>query len=100
MRADKPLIPAYNVVIVTLDSHAAGPAARIAPRLAADFPGLTVSVHASAEWAGDPAALAATKSALAEADIVIANLIFIEEHITAILPDLTAARARADAFLG
>ncbi len=100
MRADKPLIPAYNVVIVTLDSHAAGPAARIAPRLAADFPGLTVSVHASAEWAGDPAALAATKSALAEADIVIANLIFIEEHITAILPDLTAARARADAFVG
>ncbi len=100
MRADKPLIPAYNVVIVTLDSHAAGPAARIAPRLAADFPGLTVSVHASAEWAGDPAALAACKSALAEADMVIANLIFIEEHITAILPDLTAARARADAFVG
>ncbi len=100
MRADKPLIPAYNVVIVTLDSHAAGPAARIAPRLAADFPGLTVSVHASAEWAGDPAALAACKYALAEADIVIANLIFIEEHITAILPDLTAARARADAFVG
>jgi len=100
MRADKPLIPAYNVVIVTLDSHAAGPAARIAPRLAADFPGLTVSVHASAEWAGDPAALAATKAALAEADMVIANLIFIEEHITAILPDLTAARTRADAFVG
>ncbi len=48
MRADKPLIPAYNVVIVTLDSHAAGPAARIAPRLAVDFPGLTVSVHACA----------------------------------------------------
>ncbi len=100
MRVDKPLIPAYNVVIVTLDSHAAGPAARISPRLAADFPGLTVSVHASAEWAGDPAALAATKAALAEADMVIANLIFIEEHITAILPDLTAARDRADAFVG
>ena len=100
MRVDKPLIPAYNVVIVTLDSHAAGPAARIAPRLVADFPGLTVSVHASAEWAGNPAALAATKAALAEADLVVANLIFIEEHITAILPELTAARARADAFVG
>jgi magnesium chelatase subunit H len=100
MRADKPLIPAYNVVIVTLDSHAAGPAARIAPRLAADFPGLTVSVHASAEWAGDPAALAATKSALAEAHLVVTNLIFLEEHITAILPEMQAARARADAFVG
>jgi magnesium chelatase subunit H len=100
MRADSPLIPAYNVVIVTLDSHAAGPAARIAPRLAADFPGLTVSVHASAEWAGDPAALASARAALAEAHIVITNLIFLEEHITAILPDLQAARARADAFVG
>ena len=100
MRADKPLIPAYNVVIVTLDSHAAGPAARIAPRLAVDFPGLTVSVHACAEWAGDPSALAAAKSALAEANMVITNLIFLEEHINAILPDLQAARARVDAFVG
>ena len=100
MRADKPLTAAYNVVIVTLDSHAAGPAARIAPRLARDFPGLTVSVHASAEWAGDPASLSACKTALSEAHLVITNLIFLEEHINAILPDLQAARARADAFVG
>ena len=100
MRADKPLTAAYNVVIVTLDSHAAGPAARIAPRLARDFPGLTVSVFASAEWAANPAALTACKTALSEAHLVITNLIFLEEHINAILPDLQAARARADAFVG
>ena len=61
MRADTPLTGTrvgYNIVIVTLDSHAAGPAARISPRLAKDFPGLTVSVHAAAEWAENPAALA------------------------------------------
>jgi len=90
----------YNIVIVTLDSHAAGPAARISPRLAEDFPGLNVSVHASAEWAENPAALARTKEALATADMVVANLLFIEEHITAILPDLIAARERVDAFIG
>ena len=90
----------YNIVIVTLDSHAAGPAARIAPRLAADFPGLTISIHAAAEWAENPASLTRCKLALQTADIVVANLIFIEEHITAILPDLTAARARCDAFIG
>lgn len=28
----------YRFVIVTLDAHAAGPAARIAPRLSKDFP--------------------------------------------------------------
>ena len=50
--------PGYRVVIVTLDSHAAGPAARVSERLAEEFPGLNVSVHASAEWAENPEALA------------------------------------------
>ena len=90
----------YNIVIVTLDSHAAGPAARIAPRLAVDFPGLTISIHAAAEWAENAGSLAACKRALETADMVVANLIFIEEHITAILPELTAARDRVDAFIG
>ncbi len=90
----------YRFVIVTLDAHAAGPAARIAPRLAKDFPGIEVSVHASAEWAENPAALARAKAAVNSADFVVANLLFIEEHLTAILPELTAARDRADAFVG
>ena len=103
MRADTPLSGtriSYNIVVVTLDQHAAGPAARIAPRLARDFPGLTITIHAAAEWAENPAALARCKADLQTADIIIANLIFIEEHITAILPALTEARAHADAFVG
>ncbi|MBI1170422.1 magnesium chelatase subunit H [bacterium] len=108
MRADAPITGTpisdarvgYNIVVVTLDQHAAGPATRIAPRLARDFPGLTISIHAAAEWAENPAALTRCREALKTADIVIANLIFIEEHITAILPDLTEARARVDAFVG
>ena len=103
MRVDSPLIGTrvgYNVVVVTLDQHAAGPAARIAPRLAKDFPGLAISIHAAAEWAENPAALDRCREALRTADIIIANLIFIEEHITAILPDLIAARPRVDAFVG
>ena len=90
----------YRFVIVTLDAHAAGPAARIAPRLARDFPGIEVSVHAAAEWAENPSALAAAKAAVNSADLVVANLLFIEEHLRAILPELQAARARADAFVG
>ncbi len=103
MRADPPLSGArvsYNIVVVTLDQHAAGPAERIAPRLARDFPGLSITIHAAAEWAENPAALTRCKLALQTADIIIANLIFIEEHINAILPDLTEARARVDAFVG
>ena len=30
----------YRFVIVTLDAHAAGPAARVAPALTKDFPGI------------------------------------------------------------
>ncbi len=90
----------YRFVIITLDAHAAGPAARIAPRLARDFPGIEVSVHAAAEWAENPAALASAKAAVADANIIVANLLFIEEHITAILPDLHRVREQLDAFVG
>lgn len=103
MRADSPLTGTrvgYNIVVFTLDQHAAGPAARIAPRLTKDFRGLNIEVHAAAEWAENPAALSRCKTALKMADIVVANLIFIVEHINAILPDLTEARTRVDAFIG
>jgi magnesium chelatase subunit H len=90
----------YRFVVITLDAHAAGPAARVAPRLERDFPGIEVSIHAAAEWAENPLALARAKEAVQTADFLMANLLFIEEHITAILPDLQAARDRVDAFVG
>jgi magnesium chelatase subunit H len=94
------LAPSYSVVIVTLDAHAAGPAARVTKRLSKDFPGLSVSLHAAAEWSECPEALTRAKTAVATADIVIANLIFLEEHVQAILPALTEARGRADCVVG
>ncbi len=93
-------IPGYRVAIVTLDSHAAGPAARVSPRLAEEFPGLSVTVHAAAEWAESQTALEDAKDAIRHADIVITNLIFIEEHINAILPELEARRDHCDAMVG
>jgi len=92
-------VPGYRVVIVTLDSHAAGPAARAVERLGADFPGLIVSVHAAAEWGENPNALDAARDAVRHADIVIANLLFLEEHVQAILPDLKARRDQCDAMV-
>ena len=74
---DEVIFQSYNFVIVTLDRHASGPAARIAPKLARDFPGLKVSVHAAAEWEKDPAALAATKAAIATADVVVTCVLFL-----------------------
>ncbi|WP_224826660.1 magnesium chelatase subunit H [Cognatishimia sp. MH4019] len=93
-------IPGYRVAIVTLDSHAAGPAARVAPALSEDFPGLSVSVHAAAEWAENPDALIEARAAIAHANIIVCNLLFIEEHIKAVLPDLQARRDDCDALVG
>jgi len=90
----------YNVVLVTLDRHAAGPAARVAPALAMDFPGLQLKIHAAAEWAKDTAALDAAKADIATADIVVSSVIFLEEHIQMILPDLKARRDACDAMVG
>ena len=100
MRGDGDHIPGYRVVIVTLDSHVAGPAARVSERLAEEFPGLSVSVHAAAEWAENPAALEEARLAVKHGDIIVANLLFIEEHIAAILPDLRARRDACDAMIG
>ncbi|PZX16541.1 cobaltochelatase CobN subunit [Palleronia aestuarii] len=92
--------PGYRIAIVTLDAHAAGPTARVLPRLERDFPGLSISVHAAAEWGEDETALMEAREAVDRADIVITSLLFIEEHIRAIEPNLVAARARCDAFVG
>ena len=99
MRDDRH-IPGYRVVIVTLDAHAAGPARRVTERLADDFPGLSVTVHAAAEWSECPRALEAAKDAVRHANIIVANLLFIEEHVRAIEPEIAAARETADAVIG
>ncbi len=90
----------YNVVLLTLDRHAAGPAARVAPQLAAEFPGLQLHTHAAAEWGKDAQALADAKVAIASADIIVTSVIFLEDHIQAILPDLKARRDGCDAMVG
>jgi magnesium chelatase subunit H len=90
----------YRVVIITLDAHAAGPALRVSARLAPDFPGLEVQVIAAAEWSECPKALARAQEAVAQGDIIIANLLFLEEHVKAILPTMQARRDGCDAMLG
>ena len=90
----------YRVVVITLDAHSAGPCDRAAARLLADFPGLSVDVHAAAEWGETPQALVEAKAAIATADIILVNLLFLEEHVQAILPSLEARRAGCDALAG
>ena len=103
MRDDRGIsgrLPGYRVVIVTLDSHAAGPAERAMEKLARDYPGLSLSIHAAAEWGENPDAFVAAKEAVEQGDIVVANLLFLEEHVAPILPVLQARRDACDAMIG
>ena len=97
---DKMADHSYHFVIVTLDRHAAGPAARIAPMLSRDFPGLKLSIHAAAEWDTDPDALTAARADIATADLIVNCVLFLEDHIKAVLPDLIARRDTCDAMVG
>ena len=88
-----------RVVIVTLDSHLASTASRAGQRLEREIPGLTLSLHAAAEWAHNPAALESARDAVANGDIIIANMLFMEDHIQPILPALAARRDKCDAMI-
>ena len=97
---DDVFTPSYRVVIVGFDRHAEAACDRVCSKLQADFPGLVIETHASAEWAEDPSALEAAKAAVATADIIVANLIFFEDQVKAIKPALEARRDHCDALLG
>jgi len=88
-----------RVVIVTMDSHLASATERANTTLMKSLPGLKLTVHAAAEWGDDPQALARCKADIAQGDIVIAAMLFLEDHFLPILPDLKARRDHCDAMV-
>ena len=92
-------LPELRVVIVTLDNHLAGAVERARRVLAESAPGLVLGFHAAAEWETDPAALDACRADIARADIVLSAMLFMDEHIQAVLPDLKARRDHCDAMV-
>jgi magnesium chelatase subunit H len=88
-----------RVVIVTLDNHLAGAAARAERMLKAEIPGLTLTLHAASEWAESEAALARCRAAVAAADVIIVSMLFMEQHIEPILPQLRARREACDCLV-
>jgi magnesium chelatase subunit H len=88
-----------RVVIVTMDNHLAGAAARAARMLQQRLPTVSLSIHAASEWADDPSALARCKADIASGDIVIASMLFMEDHFTPVLADLQARRDHCDAMV-
>ena len=90
--------PPVRVAIVTLDHHLKGAVERADGELRGD--NIHLTLHAAADWDRDPTALTRANEDVAKADIVIATMLFLDDHVRAILPALEARRESCDAMLG
>jgi magnesium chelatase subunit H len=88
-----------RVVIVTMDTHIASATARARAVLSQEIPGLSLKVHAASEYAADPKALESCLADIAAGDIIIASMLFMEDHFLPVLPALAARRDHCDAMI-
>ncbi|MEO0328202.1 MAG: magnesium chelatase subunit H [Pseudomonadota bacterium] len=88
-----------NVVLITLDHHMSGAVETAQELLSSDLPNLKLNIHAATDWDNSEEALNRCKKDIAAGDIVIASMLFLEDHIKAILPSLEARRDHCDAMV-
>ena len=79
-------------VLLTMDRHLAGASDRAAEWVARDVPGFEFSLHAASDWHEDADALARCKADLERADIIVATMLFMEEHYTPVIEILRRRR--------
>ena len=89
-----------RVVIVTLDNHLRSLIERASDTLAVEIPGVQLVMHAATDWADKPGALSACHRDIAAGDIILVSMMFMDDHIQAILPALDARRPHCDAMIG
>lgn len=92
--------PPIKVVVVTLDNHLASAADRAAVTLKQTYPGLELAFHAAADFGASEERLARCRADIASGDIIITNMMFLEDHIQAVLPALTERAPHCDAIVG
>ncbi len=93
-------IPPIRVTFVTLDNHMTSAVERARQVLRNEIPGLEVSIHALAGWDADEAAAERCRADIERADIIVASMIFMDNHIRALQPWLEARRNDCDCIVG
>ncbi len=88
-----------RLVIITMDTHLASAMTRCRAALKRELPGLQLCLHAASEFAGNDAATQRCRADIAQADIVVAGMLFLEDHFLPILDALQARRAHCDAMV-
>ena len=90
--------PSVRVVIVTLDNHLAAAVERANHDMVRD--NISIGFYAASDWDRDPTVLERAQADIARADIIIATMLFLEDHVRAIHPALMARREHCDAIVG
>jgi len=86
-------------VLVTMDTHLMSASEKANYALKRELPNLEFKIHAAAGWESSPEKLAECKKDIAEADIVVTTMLFLEDHFNPILADLKARRDHCDAMV-
>ncbi len=92
--------PKVRVVIVTLDNHLSGSVERAAAQFAREGSDIEIAFHAAADWDRNPTSLEQCREDIAKGDIIVATMLFLEDHINAVMPALVARREECDAIVG
>lgn len=100
MPASSPSPIPVRVVIITLDNHLSGAVARAQEHFTRIKSGVTIGFHAAADWEENPAKLEAARADIAHGDVILMTMLFLEDHIRAVLPQLTARQNQCDAMIG
>lgn len=87
-----------NVTVITLDGHLGRAAERAFAGLQKSIPSLRCKMHVAGEW-GDADVLQKCIADIEKSDILIVCMMFMEEHINAVMPALKARRDACDAML-
>jgi len=88
-----------RICVITLDAHLASAMDHAREQLVEELAGLQLNLHAAAEFAADAAKLKHCLDDIAQADIIVANMLFLEEHIRLVQAALEARRMDCDAML-
>jgi len=82
-----------------MDSHMAGALYNAAEKVREELPGLELYLHCADEFGASSVALEKCVSDISRADILFGGQLFLDEHIRAVLPAMTARRDHCDAVL-
>ena len=89
-----------RVVVITLDNHLSGAFQRAQQQFDRAETGVTIGFHAAADWEEKPETLEAARADIARGDIILCTMLFLEDHIRAVLPALQARQDECDAMVG